>query len=168
MKIENMKNIRKDRGLSQRELAKRTGMSQPRVSNIETGLSVSPKLAQRFADVLMCDVADLRGFKLLLNAIKTLAIMHQETRSRDSRGRVVATLADYGMARDLLNDLLSQGIGATVSKEMRETVKAVKELTADADPAQEHTTNKAVAAELGLDKSSISTRVDKALTGGST
>lgn len=67
-----------------------------------------------------------------------------------------------------MNDLLSQGIGATVSKEMRETVKAVKELTADADPAQEHTTNKAVAAELGLDKSSISTRVDKALTGGST
>jgi len=60
MKIENMKNIRKDRGLSQRELAKRTGMSQPRVSSIETGLNVSPMLAQRFADVLMCDVADLR------------------------------------------------------------------------------------------------------------
>lgn len=59
MKIENMKNIRKDRGLSQRELAKRTGMSQPRVSSIETGLNVSPTLAQRFADVLMCSVSEL-------------------------------------------------------------------------------------------------------------
>jgi transcriptional regulator with XRE-family HTH domain len=59
MKIENMKFIRKDRGLSQRELAKRTGMSQPRVSSIETGLNVSPTLAQRFADVLMCSVSEL-------------------------------------------------------------------------------------------------------------
>ena len=60
MKIERLKDVRRDRGLSQRELGRRMGMNQPRVSSIETGLNVSPTLAQRFADVLMCDVADLR------------------------------------------------------------------------------------------------------------
>ena len=60
MKIENMKFVRKDRGLTQRELARRMGTSQARVSSIETGLNVSPKLAQKYADVLMCDVSELR------------------------------------------------------------------------------------------------------------
>ncbi len=60
MKIENMKNVRKDRGLTQRELARRMGTSQARVSSIETGLNVSLKLAQRYADCLMCDVSELR------------------------------------------------------------------------------------------------------------
>jgi transcriptional regulator with XRE-family HTH domain len=60
LKIERLKDVRRDRGLSQRELGRRVGMNQPRVSSIETGLNVSPTLAQRFADVLMCDVADLR------------------------------------------------------------------------------------------------------------
>ncbi len=36
-------------------------MNQPRVSSIETGLNVSPELAQRFADVLMCKVEDLKS-----------------------------------------------------------------------------------------------------------
>ena len=60
MKIENMKFVRKDRGLTQRELARRVGTSQARVSSIETGLNVSPQLAQKYADVLMCDVSELR------------------------------------------------------------------------------------------------------------
>ena len=59
MKIENMKFVRKDRGLTQRELARRMGTSQARVSSIETGLNVSPALARRFADVLMCSVSEL-------------------------------------------------------------------------------------------------------------
>lgn len=117
-------------------------------------------------DIRAMHVRQRRDFKLLLNAIKTLAIMHQTNRERDSRGRIVATLADYEMARELLNDLLSQGIGATVSKEMRETVAAVKALTTEADPERDHATNKDVVAQLGLDKSSVSTRVNKALTDG--
>lgn len=60
MKIENMKFVRKDRGLTQRELARRVGTSQARVSSIETGLNVSPTLAQKYADVLMCSVTDLQ------------------------------------------------------------------------------------------------------------
>ena len=59
MKIENMKNIRKDRGLTQRELARRMGTGQARVSSIETGLNVSPRLAQKYAECLMCSVSEL-------------------------------------------------------------------------------------------------------------
>jgi len=81
-----------------------------------------------------------RDFKLLPNATKNVAIMHQASLERDHKGCMVATLRDYKIARELLNDLLSQGIGATVSKEMRKTVAAVKDLTVDVD----HTTNKAV------------------------
>ena len=80
-------------------------------------------------DIKAMHVRQRRDFKLLLNAIKTLAIMHQQNRKRDYRGRIIANLADYENARNVLNDLLSQGIGATVSKEMRETVAAVKSLT---------------------------------------
>ncbi len=60
MKIENLKNVRKSRGLSQRELGERMGTIQSRISSIESGLNVSPKMAQKFADVLMCDVNELR------------------------------------------------------------------------------------------------------------
>ncbi|HEV2093949.1 MAG TPA: helix-turn-helix transcriptional regulator [Rubrobacter sp.] len=60
MKIENLKFVRKSRGLTQRELGERMGTIQSRISSIETGLNVSPALAQRFADVLMCDVSELR------------------------------------------------------------------------------------------------------------
>ena len=115
-------------------------------------------------DIPAMHVRQRRDFKLLLNAIKTLAIMHQVNRERDHRGRIIANLTDYETARDLLNDLLSQGIGATVSQEMRDTVAAVRALTVDAE--EPHTTNKAVAAKLGLDKSSVSTRINKALTDG--
>ena len=61
MKIERLREVRKSRGLTQDEFSRRVGInSQPRVSSIERGLHVSPELAQRCADVLMCDVADLR------------------------------------------------------------------------------------------------------------
>jgi hypothetical protein len=64
-------------------------------------------------------VCQTRDFKLLLNALKNVAIMHQASLERDSKWCMVATLRDYKIARELLNDLLSQGIGAMVSKEMR-------------------------------------------------
>ncbi|MBD0328367.1 MAG: hypothetical protein ICV68_18270, partial [Pyrinomonadaceae bacterium] len=117
-----------------------------------------------YAESLSRQIASLhvrqrRDFKLLLNTIKTVAFMHQQRRERDYQGRIIATLRDYEIARELLNDLLSEGIGATVNKTVRETVAAVKALTVDATPKQEHITNKAVAAELDIDPSSASARV---------
>ena len=60
MRIERLKDVRRDRGLSQRELGKRLGMQQPRISNMESGISISRKLAERIAAELMCDVEDIK------------------------------------------------------------------------------------------------------------
>ena len=60
MKIEKLAEVRKSRGLTQQELGRRVGItSQSRMSSIERGLHVSPELAQRCADVLLCNVNDL-------------------------------------------------------------------------------------------------------------
>jgi transcriptional regulator with XRE-family HTH domain len=60
MRIEKLGEVRRSRGLTQDEFSRRTGInSQSRVSSIERGLHVSPELAQRCADVLMCRVSDL-------------------------------------------------------------------------------------------------------------
>ena len=60
MKIERLGEVRRSRGLTQDEFSRRVGInSQSRVSSIKRGLHVSPELAQRCADVLMCNVSDL-------------------------------------------------------------------------------------------------------------
>ena len=54
-----MRDFRKSRGLTQRELANRLHTDQPHIAKIENGLSVPESTAQRIADVLLCNVADL-------------------------------------------------------------------------------------------------------------
>ena len=60
MKIERLRDVRRDRGLSQRQLGERLGMQQPRISNMESGMSISRKLAERIAAELMCRVEDIK------------------------------------------------------------------------------------------------------------
>jgi len=111
-------------------------------------------------------VRQRRDFKLLLNAIRSIAIIHQAHRERDYKDRIIAEYRDYEMACDLLNDLLSEGIGAAISEATRETVAAVKALTEDAAPEKEHVPSKAVAEHLNLDPSAASRRINKALSDG--
>jgi transcriptional regulator with XRE-family HTH domain len=59
MYLMRMKDVRKSRGLTQRELANRLHTDQPRIAKIENGLSVPERTAQRIAEVLLCNVADL-------------------------------------------------------------------------------------------------------------
>ena len=59
MNLARMRDVRKSRGLTQRELATRLRTDQPRIAKIENGLSVPERTAQRIADVLLCNVADL-------------------------------------------------------------------------------------------------------------
>ena len=70
-----------------------------------------------------------RDFKVLLNAIRAHACLHQASREVDEKGRVVATLADYAAVYELVADLVAEGVEATVPPIVRETVKAVKSLT---------------------------------------
>jgi transcriptional regulator with XRE-family HTH domain len=59
MYLMRMKDVRRSRGLTQRELANRLHTDQPRIAKIENGLSVPERTAQRIADALLCSVSDL-------------------------------------------------------------------------------------------------------------
>ena len=77
-----------------------------------------------------------RDFGALLSLIRAHAILHQATRERDDRGRLLATLDDYSSVRELVADLVSEGIEATVPKSVREAVHAVARLHAQEDPTR--------------------------------
>jgi hypothetical protein len=104
-----------------------------------------------------------RDFGAVLNLIRAHAILHQGTRQRDSQGRVLATLDDYAVVYDLVIDIIAQGVQATVSAAIRETVAAVKELDTPVDPGIKIPT---IAKALGIDRSAVSRRVRVAIEDG--
>jgi hypothetical protein len=105
-----------------------------------------------------------RDFRAVLSLIRSHALLHRENRERDTQGRIVATLEDYGAVRDLIFDLLSEGVGATVPKIVRETVEAVREIVAESDGRP--TNIRRVGAALDLDYSATHRRVGMALEAG--
>lgn len=102
-----------------------------------------------------------RDFKAVLALIRAHAILHQQTRDRDATGRIIATLLDYDVVRDLIADVIAEGVGATVSPVVRETVEAVKALAGDGGVMA-----RAVAGKLDVDKSTASRRLRQAADGG--
>jgi len=101
-----------------------------------------------------------RDFGQLLALIKAHAILHQASRARDAEGRIVAELDDYDVVRELVGDLISEGIGATVSAVVRETVNAVAALI-EAGATEASVTD--LARALALDKSAASRRASTAV-----
>ena len=75
-----------------------------------------------------------RDTKLLLNLIRTHAVLHQASRGRDSEGRIIATLNDYVAVYDLVADIIAEGVQASVSDHIRETVEAVDRLQRETAP----------------------------------
>jgi hypothetical protein len=104
-----------------------------------------------------------RDFGAILNLIRAHAILHQASRERTDDGRIVATLEDYARVRDLVADLVSEGIEATVPTTVRETVEMVKRLR---DETEKDVTIAALAEELKLDKSAAWRRVRSAMDRG--
>lgn len=104
-----------------------------------------------------------RDFRALLGLIRSHALLHQATRGRDERDRVIATIEDYAVVRDLVEEVFSAGIGATVKSETRETVQAVVALRPDHDDG---VPLPALAAALDLDRSVVSRRWRVARDGG--
>ena len=97
-----------------------------------------------------------RDFGKLLSLIQTHAMLHQGSRERDAKGRIVATLADYAAVHDLVIAPISEGVEATVSEIVRETVEAVSELTSGVVGATVSITQ--LAAHLNIDKAAVSRR----------
>jgi hypothetical protein len=103
-----------------------------------------------------------RDVGMLLTLIRTHSVLHQATRKRDEKGRVIAEMTDYTAVYNLIADLVADGVGATVTREIRETVAAVQELAIGDRPVSVVE----LARRLKLDKSSVSRRVAKALERG--
>jgi hypothetical protein len=101
-----------------------------------------------------------RDFKQLLALISADALLHRERRGRDDRGRILATLDDYAVVRDLVANLFAEGVDATVKPETRETVAAVKAL------GKEDVSVTEIGKALGLDKGAASRRVAEAVSRG--
>ncbi len=104
-----------------------------------------------------------RDFPALLSLITAHAILHQGNRSKDEDGAILASLQDYAVVRELVGDLVAEGVEAAVSATTRETVDAVRDLCPDNEGG---VTVKAVARALHLDKASASRRVHKAADEG--
>jgi len=132
-------------------------------------------LAERIKPV---DVRLRRDFEVLLNTIKTIAILYQQQRETDENGCIIALLEDYQVAYELVSDCINQGVEKSVKPIVRETVLIVKEILNSEDPnlvgtfidksgnRRHFVDNKTLSSVLGLHSSSASRRVDQALALG--
>jgi len=98
-----------------------------------------------------------RDFAAVLSLIKAHAVLHQANRDRDDNGRIIATPADYDAVRARILDVVSQGIGATISPTIRETVAVV---------AEDETSATELGRRLGIDKSAAYRRLQVAMQAG--
>jgi hypothetical protein len=102
-----------------------------------------------------------RDFGALLNLIRAHALLHQASRDRNDEGRIVATIEeDYAAVRELVVDLVGEGVETTVPATVRETVEAVKWLREGSQG--EPVTVAELARKLKLDRSTVSRRVRSA------
>ena len=96
-----------------------------------------------------------RDFGAFLSLIRAHAILHSFNRQRDQDGRIVATFEDYDVVREIVADLIAEGVEATVSPTVRETVAAVGALVVQHPDGIGLTE---IGRLLKLDKSAISRR----------
>jgi hypothetical protein len=104
-----------------------------------------------------------RDFKTVLMLIRAHALLHQASRLKDEQGLIVAALEDYAAVRELVADLVAEGVEATVKPEIREVVEATARLLAEGRVEVRQADLKGA---LKLDKSAISRRVAGAMDGG--
>src|SRR5262249_44187500 len=100
-------------------------------------LTLGPKrvvipFATKLADLIPPVAVRLRrDFPTILALIEAHALLHQVSRVRNAEGAIIATLEDYSAVCELVDDLVSQGVDATVPKAVKETVTAVTALIND-------------------------------------
>jgi hypothetical protein len=100
-----------------------------------------------------------RDMNSLWRLIKTSAIIHQAHRSIDDQGNIVATLDDYEMVRDLIENIISEGSSASVNPGVIGVVHAVAELNRTVSIRE-------IAEHLRCDKSAVSRHVASAISDG--
>jgi len=105
-----------------------------------------------------------RDYPTLLALIEAHALLHQASRKRAADRAIIATIEDYSAVREIVADLVSHGIGATVPKSIRETVNAVANLLSEEGSDGVSVTK--LGQKLQLDKSSASRRAHDAIAAG--
>ena len=106
----------------------------------------------------------LRDFARLMSLVKAMAVIRQNHRRIDDRGRIIATQQDYDTVRDLVNDMyVDSSTGLT--SDIRKLVEAV--INRDKNrSAGELINNTALAAELNTGVKQITRRAQKAIKHG--
>jgi hypothetical protein len=100
-----------------------------------------------------------RDFRAVLSLVRSHALLHQASRERDATGRVIATFEDYSTVRELVVEIVSEGVEATVPATVRELVEAVA-------ASEEPLSMGQLADLLNLDKSATSRRWQNARARG--
>lgn len=99
-----------------------------------------------------------RDFRQLLTFVQTVALLHQLQRERTAEGWVIATLADYAAARELLVTTFNIATSDGLTPAVRETVEAIG--------PDEEVTQQTLGERLNLSKSTVTHRVKRAIAGG--
>jgi len=97
--------------------------------------------------------------RMLIDAHATL---HQASRERDERGRIVATLEDYAAVRDLVEPFVGAASEQGVKPQVRETVQAALNLLDSEDFDEAGVTTKDLQRVLKIDNSATYRRVQAA------
>jgi hypothetical protein len=136
---------------------------------LQTWLATGPNgvvipFAERLAELVPPVAVRLRrDFKTVLMLVRAHALLHQASRRKNERGRVIAEIEDYTVVRELIADLVAVGVEATVKPEVREVAKTVAALLKG---GKDEVRQAELKLALKLDKSVISRRVADALDGG--
>jgi hypothetical protein len=132
---------------------------------LDTWLSLGPNEADvPYAELLAELIPPIavrlrRDFGQLLNLIRAHALLHQATRETDDEGNVVATLDDYAVVRQLVHELFSDEVEATVPRIVRETVEAIPD-------SLNGVSGRELAELLGVHPGTVSRRVEQAIALG--
>ena len=105
-----------------------------------------------------------RDFETVLCLVRAHALLYRAQREEDAQGRVIATVwDDYAPVCALVAEVIAEGVEASVSKAMRDTVEAVAALIDDGDPyvSPSQLTNR-----LGVGQSATYDRIRRALLKG--
>jgi len=100
-----------------------------------------------------------RDFGALLGLLRAHALLHQASRERDPTGRIVASIEDYRIVRELVAETIATGVEATVPASVRELVEAVSRL---GEEEIHGVTYKRLADEMKLDRSAVYRRAARA------
>jgi hypothetical protein len=104
-----------------------------------------------------------RDFAQILLAIKAHALLHRNHRQVDGRGQMIADIdMDYRPVAELMGGIVAEASGTSISKELQQTIDAVKAATAGLATDEGATADK-IAKLLKLDKSSAWRRLKVAM-----